>query len=101
MNKLLFTDIDGTLTNSKGKIPEENIKTINRLADKGIKTVLCTGRNITKSLPVAKELNRNLPMVCIDGILLYDVKNKRIPPPLWRKGRRRIGRAVSRYGADV
>ena len=77
MNKLLFTDIDGTLTNSKGKIPEKNIKAINRLADKGIKTVLCTGRNITKALPVAKALNINLPIVCIDGILLYDVKNKR------------------------
>ena len=77
MNKLLFTDIDGTLTDSKGKIPEKNIKAINRLADKGIKTVLCTGRNITKALPVAKELNINLPMVCIDGILLYDVENKR------------------------
>ncbi len=77
MNKLLFTDIDGTLTDSNGKIPEKNINVINRLAEKGVKTVLCTGRNITKALPVARKLNINLPMVCIDGILLYDVKNKR------------------------
>ena len=34
MNKLLFTDIDGTLTDSNGKIPEKNINVINRLAEK-------------------------------------------------------------------
>ncbi len=76
MNKMLITDIDGTLTNSKGNISYENKKVISKLIQKGVIVALCTGRNITKTLPVAKALNIKTPLICIDGILLYDtIKN--------------------------
>ncbi len=77
MYKILFTDIDGTLTDSKGHIPKENERAVKKLLNKGIKVVLCTGRNITGALPVAKKLNITEPIICIDGILLCDIKHKK------------------------
>lgn len=77
MYKILFTDIDGTLTDSKGHIPKENERAVKKLLEKGIKVVLCTGRNITGALSVAKRLNITEPIICIDGILIYDLHNKK------------------------
>ncbi|MCJ7856570.1 HAD family hydrolase [Lachnospiraceae bacterium NSJ-143] len=76
MKKMLVTDIDGTLTDGTGKIPKENKAVIQSLIGRGIHVVLCTGRNITKAKPVAKELGIVAPIICIDGILLYDQKEQ-------------------------
>jgi len=83
MYKILFTDIDGTLTDKDGKIPQENIEIIKKLRDNGIKVVLCTGRNIKKTLPVVKKLNITEPIICIDGILLYDLNKNAITDDLY------------------
>ena len=42
MIKLIAIDLDGTLLNSDKKIPEENVKAIQKAAQAGVKIVLCT-----------------------------------------------------------
>lgn len=44
MIKLIAIDLDGTLLNSDKKIPDENVKAIQKAAKAGVKIVLCTGR---------------------------------------------------------
>ena len=54
--KLVAMDVDGTLTNSDGKIPEENKKVIKHLNEKGVRFVISTGRNDVEIARLAYEL---------------------------------------------
>ncbi len=66
MVKVIFFDIDGTLVPIGAKhITDSNIETIKLLQDKGIKCVLCTGRDI-------RDVGRNndvLEKIKPDGII--------------------------------
>lgn len=42
--KIVFIDIDGTLVNDEKIVPEENIKSIKKIKEKGIEVVLASGR---------------------------------------------------------
>ncbi len=72
MYKLAVSDIDGTLVDNSGKLSIKTIETIKKAEKSGLIFTLCTGRNIHKTLPVAKALALKVPFVCIDGILLFD-----------------------------
>jgi len=78
MYKLVVCDIDGTLIDSKGNISERTLRAVEKLADKGIHFTLCTGRNITKTMPIVKKLKLKVPFVCIDGIIIYDPVAKKV-----------------------
>ena len=70
MIKLLALDLDGTLLNSKGKIPAENKLAITKAEEKGVLVTICTGRRFRDALPVALELNLNAPVICHNGALI-------------------------------
>jgi len=44
--KVIFIDIDRTLTNDNHKIPKLNIEAIKEATQKGILVVLCSGRGL-------------------------------------------------------
>lgn len=54
--KILVLDIDGTVTNQKKEITKRTKEAIFRLADKGVKLVIASGRPTYGILPVAHEL---------------------------------------------
>ena len=68
--KLLALDLDGTLLNSRGDIPEKNLKAIQRAEEKGVLVTIATGRRFRDALPVALQLNLNAPVICHNGALL-------------------------------
>ncbi|CAA9428183.1 MAG: hypothetical protein AVDCRST_MAG74-3496 [uncultured Pyrinomonadaceae bacterium] len=70
MIKLLALDLDGTLLNSRGEIPEKNIKAIQRAEECGVLVTIATGRRFRDALPVALQLKLNAPVVCHNGALL-------------------------------
>lgn len=78
MYKMAVIDIDGTLAGKTGDISRENIEAIKRARDKGYIVTLCTGRNITKTIPVAKKTDTKVPFACIDGTLLYNISDNKI-----------------------
>ena len=78
MYKLVVCDIDGTLVDSKGNISNRTLKAVEKLADKGIHFTLCTGRNITKTMPIVKKLKLKEPFVCADGVIIYDPMAKKV-----------------------
>lgn len=53
MPMIIASDLDGTLLKSNTDISEENLRSIERLAQKGAKIVLLTGRTLYE---VPKEL---------------------------------------------
>ena len=70
MIKLLALDLDGTLLNSKSKIPEANKIAIRHAENQGVLVTIATGRRFRDALPVAAELEFNAPLITHNGALL-------------------------------
>ncbi len=70
MIKLLALDLDGTLLNSNGKIPKENISAIRQAEEKGVIVTIATGRRFRDARPVGLECKFNAPIITHNGALL-------------------------------
>lgn len=57
MIKLIASDLDGTIIDSKHVIPEDNLKAINNLKKANIPFVVCTGKTYSISKDICKSLN--------------------------------------------
>jgi len=62
-------DIDGTLLNSKGQLPAENLEAIVKAASQGIEIVLVTGRRFDFALPIAQAIPCELHLLVNNGAL--------------------------------
>ena len=70
MIKLLALDLDGTLLNSKGKVPEENRDAIRAAEERGVLVTIATGRRFRDGRPLGIDLELNAPLVTHNGALL-------------------------------
>ncbi|MEZ5346777.1 MAG: Cof-type HAD-IIB family hydrolase [Pyrinomonadaceae bacterium] len=70
MIRLLALDLDGTLLNSSGLLPEENIKAIRKAEEKGVLVTIASGRRFRDARPVAIEIGLNAPVICHNGALV-------------------------------
>lgn len=61
MKKIFFTDLDGTLLNSKKEITYENRKTIEKARNAGHSIVLATGRSTVNMLLQVRRLGLDTP----------------------------------------
>ena len=68
--KMLVLDIDGTIFRKDYTASERVKKTLQNLADDGIKVVLCTGRMYAATKFIAKELGLTTPVICYQGGLV-------------------------------
>ena len=78
MIRMIVTDLDGTLLAGGNNIPEKNIAALRRAMDAGVQVVLCSGRMIEATLPIAEAVEANAPMVLFNGAMVYDRENDRI-----------------------
>src|SRR3954465_1232510 len=70
MIKLLALDLDGTVLNSHGKIPDSNRAAIKAAENAGVLVTIATGRRFRDARPVGLELELNAPLICHNGALL-------------------------------
>ena len=70
MIKLLALDLDGTLLNSKGKVPEENRNAIRAAEERGVLVTIATGRRFRDGRPLGIELELNAPLITHNGALI-------------------------------
>lgn len=70
MIKLLALDLDGTLLDSRGKVPDANRAAIRAAEDAGVLVTIATGRRFRDARPVGLELELNAPLVTHNGALL-------------------------------
>ena len=68
--RLIAIDIDGTLLDSKGHIPEANHQAIQNATAKGIEVVLATGRSFHHARPIAERLGTPLILIVSNGALV-------------------------------
>ena len=78
MKKYIFIDIDGTLTNSKKEISAKTKEIINKITNKGIKVILCSGRPNPYTIEKSIEANASNIVMSNSGNLIYDYQNKKI-----------------------
>lgn len=76
--KIAFFDLDGTLTNSKKNISENNILALRKLKEKNICIVLISGRWNDYILKYAKEIKVVDYIISTQGSCIYDVAKKQI-----------------------
>ena len=70
MIKLLALDLDGTLLDTTGNIPEANRQAIRDAEDAGVLVTIATGRRFRDARPVGIDLELNAPLVTHNGALV-------------------------------
>jgi Cof subfamily protein (haloacid dehalogenase superfamily) len=70
MIRLLAIDIDGTLLDSRGRLPDAHREAVLDAYEQGLAITLVTGRSFHFALPVAKQFSIPLTLVCNNGALV-------------------------------
>jgi Cof subfamily protein (haloacid dehalogenase superfamily) len=67
--RLLAIDVDGTLLNSKGRVPQANLDAIRRAAGGGVHIVIATGRSFHFALQALGELPDDITLLVYNGAI--------------------------------
>src|SRR5918993_2902549 len=67
--RLIALDLDGTLIDSRGNLPERNRRAIERARERGVRIALVTGRRFRDARPLALELGLDVPVISHNGAL--------------------------------
>lgn len=78
MYRMIVSDLDGTLLNSKKQISPGNLQAVRKLEEKGVEFVAATGRSDVMTKPYIRELpNVNIVIGC-DGAVIRNIKTGEI-----------------------
>lgn len=69
MIKLIGIDVDGTLLDSRGRIPPENLRAIAAASERGIRVAIVTGRSFFFALPAVAALPDPLILIVHNGAI--------------------------------
>lgn len=72
MIKLIATDMDGTLLDKDGKLPDKFIEVLEQLSDRGVKFVIASGRPYTNLKEVFKSKSSELDYICDNGAFVVE-----------------------------
>ena len=73
---LYISDLDGTLLNSNSIVTSHSVENINLLLQKDMLFTIATARTPATVVPFLKQLQLDLPVVLMNGAVLYDIQNK-------------------------
>jgi hypothetical protein len=68
--RLIAIDIDGTLLDSKGRLPNANRQAIHDAVARGVEVVLATGRSFHHARPIAERLGTPVILIVSNGALV-------------------------------
>ena len=101
--RLLALDLDGTLLDSRGRVPAPNRAALDAARTSGVRVALVTGRRFRDARPLALELGLDVPVVAHNGALTKHAETLetvavRLLPLEAARETLRVGRE---YGADA
>jgi Cof subfamily protein (haloacid dehalogenase superfamily) len=67
--RLIALDLDGTLLNSRGELPEQNFQAIAAARRRGVRVALVTGRRFRDARPLVLQLGLDVPIISHNGAL--------------------------------
>jgi len=73
--KLVVTDMDGTLLNNEGQVPDKNKEVLEKLQNKGVHVAVATGRIYTSARIFAKYLGIKTPIIACNGAIVREIQN--------------------------
>lgn len=76
--KAVALDLDGTLLNSKKEITENNLNILREFYKKGVEILIVTGRMYSAVVPIVKQLNLPITVICYNGGKVVDTKYNKI-----------------------
>ena len=91
MIRLIAIDVDGTLLDPRGQIPQANIDAIHDAVKAGIHIALVTGRSYPFARPIADPLPDSITLIVSNGAIERDMDGSRVARRLLD---RQIARAV-------
>jgi Cof subfamily protein (haloacid dehalogenase superfamily) len=91
MIRLIAIDVDGTLLDTRGQIPQANIDAIHDAVSAGIHIALVTGRSYPFARPIAEPLPASITLIVSNGAVERDMDGSRVARRLLD---RQIARAV-------
>ncbi len=88
--RLIAIDIDGTLIDGAGRLPDANRQAIHDAAARGVDVVLATGRSFHHAQPVARKLGTEVVLIVNNGALVKTaggdtLATRLVPRPLARE----------------
>lgn len=76
MRNLYVSDLDGTLLNSDEQITAFSKDNLNKLIENGANFTIATARTPATVIDIIDGLNIKLPLVLMNGVIIYDKSNK-------------------------
>jgi Cof subfamily protein (haloacid dehalogenase superfamily) len=67
--KLIGIDVDGTLLDSRGRVPSENLGALQDAASRGVRLAIVTGRSFLFALPAVQALPDPLTLIVHNGAI--------------------------------
>jgi Cof subfamily protein (haloacid dehalogenase superfamily) len=68
--KLIAIDVDGTLLDSRGQIPQDNLDALHEAARREVRLVIVTGRSFYFALPAVEPLPEPLTLIVHNGAIV-------------------------------
>lgn len=87
MKRIVFSDVDGTLLNSRQEITPLTERAIKALKEKGIPFVITSARSPSGIYPILNEYGFNCPIISYSGALILD-ENRKV---LYHRGMKKSG----------
>ena len=78
MDDLYITDMDGTLLNSNGQLSAPSYNYLKLLLSKSFPFTIASGRSPLSVCSIFKNLNFVIPMILLNGAIIYDFQNNNI-----------------------
>lgn len=75
--EVFITDMDGTLLNQNARVSAWSARCLNKLISEGMHFSIATGRTPLSALPILRDVHVNLPMILMNGALIYDAREHR------------------------
>ena len=75
--RLYVSDLDGTLMNDQKMISDYTKVKINELTNKGVNFTIATARTAASTLKILKGTDIKMPIILMNGALIYDIKNEK------------------------
>ncbi len=69
---LFISDLDGTLLEPGSIFPDDSIKRLNKLIERGLNFTIATARTYDSAHPLLKDVNLNHPAVLFNGVFLTE-----------------------------
>lgn len=78
MYKFVAIDLDGTLLNSYGEVTPATKEVLLKAKEKGVEIVLSSGRPISSTESLARELGVDNYLISGNGAAVYDIQNQKL-----------------------